>query len=68
MKPMPGCSDPGFDTLARGNADHMTPPQAAQGLISKALKVQVVYLPGGHHQMIETPEPMLAALAGFLKL
>jgi hypothetical protein len=24
-------------------------------------------LPGGHHQMLETPEQMLAALLGFLK-
>jgi hypothetical protein len=27
----------------------------------------VAYLPGGHHQMNETPEPMLLALIGFLK-
>ncbi|PIY28908.1 MAG: alpha/beta hydrolase, partial [Comamonadaceae bacterium CG_4_10_14_3_um_filter_60_42] len=27
---------------------------------------QLVYLPGGHHQMTETPEEMLAALIGFL--
>jgi len=26
----------------------------------------VVQLPGGHHQMSETPEPMLAALIAFL--
>lgn len=51
-----------------GSVDHMTPPKAAQGLIKKALNAQVVYLPSGHHQMYETPEPMLAALSGFLKL
>jgi len=51
-----------------GNVDQMTPPKAAQGLVQKALNAQVVYLPGGHQQMNETPEPMLAALTGFLKL
>jgi len=50
-----------------GSVDQMTPPKAAQSLIQKALNAQVVYLPGGHHQMTETPEPMLAALTGFLK-
>ncbi|NDP38931.1 MAG: alpha/beta hydrolase [Rhodoferax sp.] len=50
-----------------GSVDQMTPPKAAQGLIKKAVNAQVVYLPGGHHQMNETPEPMLAALNGFLK-
>lgn len=50
-----------------GRVDQMTPPKAAQGLIKKASNAQVVYLPGGHHQMNETPEPMLAALNGFLK-
>src|SRR5512140_1437458 len=39
-----------------GRVDQMTPPKAAQGLIKKALNAQVVYLPGGHHQMNETPE------------
>ena len=50
-----------------GSVDQMTPPKAAQGLIKKALDAKVVTLPGGHHQMNETPEPMLAALTGFLK-
>ncbi|MDO9166016.1 MAG: alpha/beta hydrolase [Rhodoferax sp.] len=50
-----------------GSVDQMTPPKAAQGLVQKARHGQVVYLPGGHHQMNETPEPMLAALTGFLK-
>lgn len=50
-----------------GNVDQMTPPKAAQGLVQKARHGQVVYLPGGHHQMNETPEPMLSALTGFLK-
>ena len=51
-----------------GSVDQMTPPKAAQGLIQKARNANVVYLPGGHQQMNETPEPMLAALTGFLKL
>ena len=50
-----------------GSVDQMTPPKAAQGLIQKARHAQVVYLPGGHQQMNETPEPMLTALTGFLK-
>ncbi len=51
-----------------GSVDQMTPPKAAQGLIKQAANAQVVYLAGGHHQMNETPEAMLAALTGFLKL
>lgn len=51
-----------------GSADQMTPPKAAQGLIQKARHGRVVNLPGGHHQMNETPEAMLAALNGFLKM
>jgi pimeloyl-ACP methyl ester carboxylesterase len=50
-----------------GNVDQMTPPKAAQGLVQKAGQAHVVHLPGGHHQMYETPEPMLAALTGFLR-
>ncbi|MES2880235.1 MAG: alpha/beta hydrolase [Pseudomonadota bacterium] len=50
-----------------GTVDQMTPPKTAQGLIQKARHAQVVYLPGGHQQMNETPEPMLAALTEFLK-
>ena len=49
-----------------GEVDQMTTPKAAQGLIAKAQQAQVVYLPGGHHQMNETPEPMLQALTQFL--
>jgi pimeloyl-ACP methyl ester carboxylesterase len=50
-----------------GSVDQMTPPKAAQGLIQKARNAKVITLPGGHHQMNETPEPMLAALIEFLK-
>jgi len=51
-----------------GSVDQMTPPKAAQSLVQKARHAQVVYLPGGHHQMNETPEAMLTALTGFLKV
>ncbi|MBU3738904.1 MAG: alpha/beta hydrolase [Rhodoferax sp.] len=49
-----------------GSQDQMTPPRAAQPLVQRARQGQVVLLPGGHHQMTETPEPLLAALKGFL--
>jgi pimeloyl-ACP methyl ester carboxylesterase len=49
-----------------GEVDQMTPPKAAKGLIAKAKNARVVTLPGGHHQMLETPEPMLKALVEFL--
>jgi pimeloyl-ACP methyl ester carboxylesterase len=48
-----------------GEVDQMTTPKAAQGLIAKARHAKVVYLPGGHHQMTETPEEMLEALNAF---
>jgi pimeloyl-ACP methyl ester carboxylesterase len=50
-----------------GDVDQMTPPKAAKGLIAKAQNATVVMLPGGHHQMTETPEQMLKALVDFLK-
>ena len=50
-----------------GAVDQMTPPKAAKGLIALAQKGKVVMLPGGHHQMLETPEPMLKALLEFLE-
>jgi pimeloyl-ACP methyl ester carboxylesterase len=50
-----------------GKVDQMTPPKAAQELIKQAKNAQVAYLPGGHHQMNETPEEMLVALKGFLQ-
>jgi pimeloyl-ACP methyl ester carboxylesterase len=49
-----------------GEVDQMTPPKAAKGLIAKASNAKVVTLPGGHHQMTETPEAMLKALVDFL--
>ncbi len=51
-----------------GSQDQMTPPKAAQGLIKLARSAEVVYLPGGHHQMNETPEQMLLTLRQFLQL
>jgi pimeloyl-ACP methyl ester carboxylesterase len=50
-----------------GQVDQMTPPKAAQDLIKLAANPTVAYLPGGHQQMNETPEEMLAALQAFLK-
>ena len=50
-----------------GEVDLMTPPKAAKCLIAKAKNARVVMLPGGHHQMTETPEQMLRALVDFLK-
>ena len=54
-----------------GAQDQMTPPKAAQGLISAARKagksVQIANLAVGHHQMTEAPEETLFALRDFLK-
>lgn len=50
-----------------GSVDQMTPPKAAQELVKLAKNAQVVYLPGGHNQMTETPEELLTALRDFLK-
>ena len=53
-----------------GAQDQMTPPKAAQSLITKAREtgkaVQMVSLPVGHHQMTETPDDTLGALQRFL--
>jgi pimeloyl-ACP methyl ester carboxylesterase len=49
-----------------GEMDQMTPPKAAATLRAKAGNASVVMLPGGHHQMSETPEAMLRALVDFL--
>lgn len=53
--------------FALGRNDQMAPPKAAQGLIALCARPTVVPLPGGHNQMSETPEELLAALKGFLK-
>ena len=49
-----------------GERDQMTPPRAAQTLRSKAAHASVTLLPGGHHQMTETPQALLDALLAFL--
>ena len=53
-----------------GAADQMTLPKAAQPLVARAQAagktVKVTYVPGGHHQMTETPEETLAAIKAFL--
>jgi len=53
-----------------GKHDQMTQAKAAQLLIGKAREsgkpVQVVELPVGHHQMLETPDATLFALKDFL--
>lgn len=50
-----------------GHADQMTPPKAAQGLISKARDARVVQLPAGHSLMTEAPDGVLQALRDFLR-
>ena len=49
-----------------GEADQMTPPKAAQGLVKAAKHPQVVIVNSGHHQMSEAPEETLMALRHFL--
>ncbi|MBP6406755.1 MAG: dienelactone hydrolase family protein, partial [Ramlibacter sp.] len=53
-----------------GAVDQMTQPRAAQPLVAAVRAAgkthEVVYLPGGHHQMTETPEETLTALKAFL--
>jgi pimeloyl-ACP methyl ester carboxylesterase len=50
-----------------GQQDQMTPPKAAQNLISKAAHAKVVKLKAGHSLMTEAPEAVLHALVDFLK-
>ena len=54
-----------------GNADQMTPPRSAQGLIAAGRQagkaVQVSHLDVGHHQMTEAPDATLFAIRDFLK-
>jgi pimeloyl-ACP methyl ester carboxylesterase len=50
-----------------GSQDQMTPPKAAQSLVSKAKNAQVVQLPAGHSLMTEAPDGVLQALTDFLK-
>jgi pimeloyl-ACP methyl ester carboxylesterase len=50
-----------------GQQDQMTPPKAAQSLISQAAHAKVVKLKAGHSLMTEAPEAVLHALVDFLK-
>ncbi len=50
-----------------GKQDQMTPPKAAQALISAAREAQVVTLEAGHQVMTEAPDACLFALRDFLK-
>ena len=55
-----------------GASDQMTPPKAAKSLIDQAKACgktyRVITVPMGHHQMTESPEETLKALADFLKV
>ncbi len=50
-----------------GSQDQMTPPKAAQSLISQAKNARVVKLSAGHSMMTEAPDGVLHALNDFLK-
>jgi len=50
-----------------GSQDQMTPPKAAQSLVTKARNAKVVKLPAGHSLMTEAPDGVLQALQDFLK-
>ena len=50
-----------------GSQDQMTPPKAAQSLVSRAKIAKVVKLPAGHSLMTEAPDGVLQALKDFLK-
>ena len=53
--------------FAIGTSDQMTPPKSAQSLMARTTHASVAYLPGGHHQMTETPQELLQALLNFLQ-
>ncbi len=50
-----------------GRNDQMTTPRAAQGIVSKARRGQVVTLEAGHSLMLEAPEGVLLAMKDFLR-
>ena len=50
-----------------GRQDQMTPPKAAQSLISNAAQAKVVMLDAGHALMTEAPDGVLFAIRDFLK-
>ncbi len=49
-----------------GDADQMTTPKAAKGLIDAIPQAKVVTVPAGHKLMTEAPEQVLMALKQFL--
>ena len=51
-----------------GSQDQMTPPKAAQSLVTRAKNAKVVKLPAGHQLMTEAPDGVLQALKDFLRL
>ncbi len=51
--------------MVLGRDDQMTPPRAARPL-AEALRAEVVSVPGGHLQMAEAPDAVLAALRRLL--
>ena len=57
--------------FALGTQDQMTPPKAAQALISSARAagktVHIAQLPVGHNQMSEAPDETLMAIRDFLR-
>ena len=53
--------------LVLGQNDQMTPPKAAQDLVSHAANATVVVVAAGHQMMLEAPEAVLSALKDFLK-
>jgi pimeloyl-ACP methyl ester carboxylesterase len=75
------CNDyaKGFEALAQwntagaatlfivGKQDQMTPPKAAQGLISAVKQAKVITVDAGHSIMTEAPDATLFALRDFLK-
>ena len=50
-----------------GRADQMTPPKAAQSLMSAAAQGKTVTLDAGHQLMTESPDGVLNALLDFLQ-
>ncbi len=49
-----------------GRKDQMTPPKAAQALVSQAKSPKVVLLEAGHQMMTEAPDDTLFAIRDFL--
>ena len=50
-----------------GQDDQMTPPKAAQGLVSAAAHGRVLAVKAGHQLMLEAPDAVALGLANFLR-